>query len=153
LGIKADGTLWAWGENQYGQVGDGSLQNRNSPVLLDGGSWKSVSAGSFNSLAIKSDNSMWGWGFRAGTGTIDIVKTPTRIGSGSWSKISAGAYHSAAIASDGTLWTWGDNFGGALSNDNGTGMEQILVPRQADSGNWRGLESGRGTSSHFLAMR
>jgi alpha-tubulin suppressor-like RCC1 family protein len=154
LGIKSDGTLWAWGENEYGQVGDGTLEKRNSPVLLDGGSWSAVSAGAFNSLAIRSDGSLWGWGSRSGNGTKGIVKVPNRIGSGSWSKISAGAYQSAAIASDGTLWTWGDNFSGALSNDYATGaMYTVLSPVQVDSGNWRGLDSGRGTSSQFLAMR
>jgi alpha-tubulin suppressor-like RCC1 family protein len=63
LGIKSDGTLWAWGGNIYGQLGDSTTTERHSPVQIDkDNKWTSISAGYFNTLALKSDGTLWTWG-------------------------------------------------------------------------------------------
>jgi hypothetical protein len=61
LALKSDGSLWAWGYNLYGQVGDGTNTDRQTPVkIMD--DIMAVSAGGWHSLAIKSDGSLWAWG-------------------------------------------------------------------------------------------
>ncbi len=64
LAIKSDGTLWAWGYNYYGQLGDGTRTNRTVPTQESSASreWSSVSGGTNHSLAIKSDVTLWAWG-------------------------------------------------------------------------------------------
>ena len=63
LGVKSDGTLWAWGRNEDGELGDGTITNRHSPVQIGSDTtWAMVSAGSVHSLAVKSDGTLWAWG-------------------------------------------------------------------------------------------
>jgi alpha-tubulin suppressor-like RCC1 family protein len=62
LGIRADGSLWAWGDNAYGQLGLGSYPTQTAPVRVGTDTWAAVSAGFNNSAAIKSDGSLWAWG-------------------------------------------------------------------------------------------
>ena len=63
VSIQSDGSLWSWGMNTYGQLGDGTYDQKNSPVqILKGTSWKKVSAGRDHTLAIKSDGTLWAWG-------------------------------------------------------------------------------------------
>ena len=108
LVTKPDGSLWGWGYNLYGQVGDGTT-TRN--VLLPeeiSGKYNEISAGEFHSLAIKSDNSLWSWGLndrgQLGNGTSSYGIS--QIGTG-YSAISANGLHSIALKSDGSLWSWG----------------------------------------------
>jgi len=142
------------------------LSNRNSPALVDGGTWSKVSAGSFNSVAIKSDGTLWGWGTRSGDGTINKVTSPKKIMDGSWTYCSGGSYSSAALRIDGTLWVWGDNFQGQMSLGQGgasVGQSYIfLSPYQADSGTlscggqdgtWSAVECGSGTGSQMFVIR
>ncbi|MCX8069677.1 MAG: hypothetical protein N2738_04155, partial [Thermodesulfovibrionales bacterium] len=63
VAIKSDGTLWAWGDNYYGQLGDGSNSNKSKPTKIGGdNNWVSVAAGRRHSVAIKSDGTLWAWG-------------------------------------------------------------------------------------------
>src|ERR1035441_1849035 len=63
LFLKSDGTMWAWGSNQYGQLGDGTTTNRSSPVQVSGLTGVvMIAAGGFQSLAVKSDGTVWAWG-------------------------------------------------------------------------------------------
>jgi len=63
LAVKSDGSLWAWGKNHFGQLGDGTTSERHSPVKIGSDNdWVMVSAGGFHSLAVKSDGSLWAWG-------------------------------------------------------------------------------------------
>ena len=64
LGIKTDGTLWAWGDNRYGQLGDGTTTTKNSPNQIGtDNNWKIVSGGIFHSIALKTEGSLWAFGF------------------------------------------------------------------------------------------
>jgi alpha-tubulin suppressor-like RCC1 family protein len=120
LAIKADGTLWAWGYNYFGQLGVGDNVNRSSPTQIDGSSWSKISAGFYHSLAIKTDGSLWAWGKndngQLGDNSTSNKNSPVVVQSGtSWIAVSAGgvpfngASHSLGIRSNNTLWSWGSN--------------------------------------------
>ena len=118
-----DGTLWCWGLNGSGQVGDGSGINRNVPVQLTtlGNTVAGVSAGDEHTCARKLDGSLWCWGNNAygqlGDGTKTFQPAPVRVMVGtSFIEVSAGGYHTCARAGDGTMWCWGENNVGMLGD-------------------------------------
>ena len=122
VSIGTNGSLWAWGENTAGQLGDGSTDCTTEPVQEVTGvkDWRSVSAGGNHTVAIKTDGTLWGWGANDSGqlgDTWDIVKEPVQVDSNSdWNSISAGDKHTVAIKTDGTLWAGGANDSGQLGN-------------------------------------
>ncbi|QPX48300.1 regulator of chromosome condensation [Synechococcus phage S-SRM01] len=142
--IKTDGTLWTWGWNIYGQIGDNTSTQRNTPVttLAGGTNWKQVFCGEFYNQAIKTDGTLWGWGFNVfgqlGNNTTTDRSTPvtTFAGGNNWKQVSAAAFHTAAIKTDGTLWIWGNNNNGNLGNN--TSTDRITpVTTFAGGTNWK----------------
>ena len=116
--IDRDGNLWLWGHNLWGELGDGSTENRYEPVkIMDG--VQSVSLGLFFSAAIKTDGSLWLWGNNTfgqlGDGSTENRYEPVKI-MDDVQTVSLGEYHSAAIKEDGSLWLWGDNYYSQLGN-------------------------------------
>lgn len=113
LAIKADGSLWGWGENGYYQIGVGDTVDKKFPTRIGNDTdWVAVAASGFHSLAIKADGSLWAWGLNSngelGDNTTIDRSTPTRVGTANnWAKISAAQGTSMAIKTDGTLWVWG----------------------------------------------
>ena len=103
---------FAWGYNTYGQIGDNSVISRSSPIQIGNLSWKSVAVGASHSLAIRSDNSMWGWGLNNNGGYIVAGRLD------SWIQASAGWNFTVGLRSDYTLWAWGYNGYGQLGNNN-----------------------------------
>jgi alpha-tubulin suppressor-like RCC1 family protein len=150
-GIKTDGTLWLWGSGSYGRLGTDSTIARSSPVqtISGGTNWKSVSAGADHTAAIKTDGTLWtwGWGFcgRLGDNSTIRQSSPVQTISGgtNWKSVSAGNEHTAAIKTDGTLWLWGSGGGGALGNCV-VGSPGASSPVQTISGgtNWRSVAAG-----------
>ena len=138
--VKTDGTLWSWGVNAKGQLGDNSIINKSSPVqtIAGGVNWKKVSGGLFHTIAIKTDGSIWTWGYNAsgqlGDNTILNRSSPVQIvGFNSyWCSVSTGWQHSAAIRVDGTLWLWGNNSCGQLGINT---FSNASSPVQTSSGN------------------
>ncbi len=122
VAIKTDGTLWAWGYNEYGQLGDGTWEDKNTPTQIGTDTdWEAVAAGDYHSLALKTDGTLWVWGNNGygqlGDGTTVNKNIPTRIGIDTdWSAIAAGFYHTIALKSDDTLWAWGYNNYGQLGD-------------------------------------
>ena len=122
--IKTDGTLWTWGRNSCGELGDGTTTSRSSPGTIagKGKSWCHISALGCSMSAIKTDGTLWTWGWnnlgRLGDGTtVDKCSPGTIAGGGTtWVTFSAGGSHVAAIKTDGTLWTWGKNSYGQLGD-------------------------------------
>lgn len=118
--IKADGTLWTWGWNRYGQLGLGNTVNRTSPVQVGTlTNWSNVTVGKLHTIALKTDGTLWSFGGGAdgqlGIKSLLDKSSPVQVGTEtSWSKISASVGHNAAIKTDGTLWTWGLNSEGQL---------------------------------------
>jgi hypothetical protein len=120
LAIKINGSLWAWGSNYSGQLGigewvHGDVGFRDVPIKVgESNDWIKLDAGSYFSLAIKEDGSLWGWGDNShgqlGLGDNDSPFTVTRVGvDKNWNAVSAGARHVLAIKSDKSQWAWGAN--------------------------------------------
>jgi alpha-tubulin suppressor-like RCC1 family protein len=119
--LKSNGTLWAWGWNFYYQLGDGTLNIRNSPIRIGTDTdWVSVSNGTWHGFARKSDGSLWGWGSNisgeVGDGTFYNYKpNPVKIGTDTdWVGVFPGGDYTIALKSNGTLWAWGGNRFGSL---------------------------------------
>jgi alpha-tubulin suppressor-like RCC1 family protein len=119
--IMTDGTLWAWGENGKGQLGNGSTISENTPVQIGAlTTWSAVNAARQSTLAIKTDGTIWSWGYnnnaQLGLGDLISRSSPVQIGAlTTWSTIGAnGSNSGAAIKTDGTLFTWGRNNEGQL---------------------------------------
>lgn len=116
--ITKDGSLWMWGYNSHGQLGDGSTTNKHTPIkILDDA--KSISLGKEHSAVIKSDGSLWMWGDNSygqlGDNSTTDKYAPVKI-MDDIKSVSLGSNHSAAIKSDGSLWVWGDNSYGQLGD-------------------------------------
>jgi alpha-tubulin suppressor-like RCC1 family protein len=156
--IKTDGTLWTWGRNSYGQIGDNTSTQRITPVttFAGGTNWKEVSCGAVNfTAAIKIDGTLWVWGRnqfgQLGDNTTTQRNTPvtTFAGGTNWKQVSCGRFHTSAIKIDGTLWTWGANFNGQIG-DNTTTQRNTPVTTFAGGTNWKQVTSGYG---HILAIK
>ena len=141
LAIKTDGTLWAWGINNHGQLGLNDTVNRSSPTQIGTGTnWKIFAGGgAFNSTAIKTDGTLWTWGSGAngqlGHGDTVNRSSPTQVGSATtWDKGQTYNDKTAAIKTDGTLWTWGSSPDGQLGHNNTVSRS---IPTQVGTGtNW-----------------
>ena len=130
LAIKDDNSLWAWGVNEQGQLGDGTTENRHTPVkIMD--SVESVLAVRNRAFAIRTDGSLWAWGSgvigNGADGIWETVLTPTKILDSVVSITAIDGSHSRricatfAIRTDGSLWAWGLNVSGQLGD--GTSWE------------------------------
>ncbi|HET6475023.1 MAG TPA: Ig-like domain repeat protein [Thermoleophilia bacterium] len=145
--IKPDGSLFAWGMNNFGQLGLGVRSNRTRPTHVGADTdWAKLAAGDWHVLALKADGSLWAWGDnrdgRLGLGDTEDRTVPTRVGTDTdWQAIAAGNHFSLALKSDGTLWTWGSNVYGQLGlGDEVDRLEPTLVNLDAD---WTGVSAGR----------
>jgi len=122
LALKNDGTVWAWGWNLYGQLGDGTTTDRHNPVHVSGLSGvTAIAAGDYYSLALKTDGTVWAWGHNGygelGNGTGTDQYTPVQVGTLSGIiAIATGYEHGLALKNDGTIWAWGFNSYGQLGN-------------------------------------
>jgi alpha-tubulin suppressor-like RCC1 family protein len=155
--IKTDGTLWSWGRNNPGALGTNDITNRSTPVttFAGGTNWKQVSAGGFHIAAIKTDGTLWTWGYNVtgtlGNNQVANVSTPitTFAGGTNWKQVSAGNRHTAAIKTDGTLWVWGDGGSARLGTNNITNRS-TPVTTFAGGTNWKQVSAGGG--SHMAAV-
>lgn len=113
MALKTNGSLWTWGQNNYGQIGDGTTSNRFSPFeILPGSRWRASAAGSFNSYALGDDGTIWGWGLDPTTGGKRNDLSPAQIGTDTnWIALAAGDYHLLGLKRDGTVWIHGQNAG------------------------------------------
>lgn len=122
VAIKTDGTLWAWGSNIKGQLGDGTVDHFNEPVNIDTSTnWQEIATGALNSLALKSDGTLWAWGYnqdgQLGDGTNVDKYSPVQIGNATdWQNLNADYANVLAMKTDGTLWGWGWNNNGQIGD-------------------------------------
>ncbi|NOK38261.1 kelch-like protein [Corallococcus exercitus] len=120
--LKQDGTFWAWGENSYGQLGDGSNTNRDAPVNVFGLTGvTAIAAGYHHTLVLKQDGTLWAWGENSygqlGDGTTGSPNQPLQVpGLTGVTAIAAGERHTLALKQDGTVWAWGHNDAGQLGD-------------------------------------
>jgi alpha-tubulin suppressor-like RCC1 family protein len=158
VAIKTDGTLWTWGYNYNGQLGINATTQRNTPVttFLGGSDWKQVAAGGNHTLAIKTDGTLWTWGYNVvgqlginTSGTDILTPVTTFVGGSNWKQVAGGSTHTAAIKTDGTLWTWGDNSSGELGINN-TSNRSIPVTTFVGGSNWKQVDGG---TNHTIAIK
>ena len=155
--IKTDGTLWLWGDNTSGQLGDNAIAHKSSPVqtVAAGTNWKQVSAGQLHAAAIKTDGTLWTWGIGTngtlGDNTIVNKSSPvqTVVFGNNWKQVSCNLNFMAAVKTDGTLWTWGANSYGQLG-DNTTTSRSSPVQTVAGGNNWKQVDCGH---SHTAAIQ
>jgi alpha-tubulin suppressor-like RCC1 family protein len=150
LATKTDGTLWAWGSDSYGQLGDGASAsspcdgNAASPYCMfspeqigTDTNWVFVSAGEDYAEAIKTDGTLWGWGADgngeigdgsygtdacSASGETSCINAPVQVGAATnWASVSAGTGTTLGVQKDGSLWGWGYNLHGAVGDGTNTG--------------------------------
>jgi alpha-tubulin suppressor-like RCC1 family protein len=174
LALQSDGTVWAWGQNSHGQLGNGTNDTSNLPVqVLDPTDPTgfltgivSVSAGYYHSLALKSDGTVWAWGYNVfgqlGNGSNEDSNVPVQVKDPTGMEvligivsIKAAFWHSLALQSDGTVRAWGDNFNGELGN--GTTIHSNLPVQVLQTGNGSppltGIASISAGGAHSLALQ
>jgi len=153
--IKTDGTLWSWGVNDQGQLGDGTRIHRSSPVQVGvDTTWRTLSCGTNYTAAIKTDGTLWSWGYndlgQLGDETQTHRSSPVQtIAAGTKWKYVSCSNHTAAIKTDGTLWLWGYNNLGQLGTND---IEHRSSPVQTVSPttNWMRVAAG---NTHTIMIR
>jgi len=155
--IKTNGTLWIWGSNNYGKLGQNSTGPLSSPTQVGTNTtWNQVYMGQESSLASKTDGTLWTWGDN-GAGELGINNltqrsSPTQIPGTTWAtgtrSLSSADEFGAAIKTDGTLWMWGLNEQGQLGQNQGPGGNpgSYSSPTQIPGTTWRSVFCGRKNS-------
>ena len=147
VAIKADGTIWGWGENSHNQLGFTTPSEQTTPAQISSlTDWKKIACGFNHVIALKTDGTLWGWGNNqfnevSNAATPNIQPVPIQIGTANnWADVSAGANFSIAVKTDGTLWTWGINGDGQLGvGDQTTHTTQVQVGTATD---WMSVFAG-----------
>ncbi|MBI4650442.1 Ig-like domain-containing protein, partial [Candidatus Desantisbacteria bacterium] len=136
IGILSDSSLWTFGRNTEGQLGDGTTVWRYFPTRIGKDKWINISGGGSHTIALLGDSTLFCWGYnesgQLGDGTTSYRYSPTKIGTNKWLKVSGGRYHTMAIRKDSTLFGWGDNGYGQLGDGTWTGRyspKQIGIGR------------------------
>jgi len=172
VALKSDGSVWAWGANFYGQLGDGTTTDRHSPIQVHGANDTgyltdivAIATGYSHTVALKSDGTVWAWGAnwagQLGDGTATDRHTPIQVhGSGDVgyltdiTAIAAGEWHTVALKSDGTVWAWGANWAGQLGD--GTATEKhspVQVHGSGDVGYLTDITAIAAGEWHTVALK
>jgi alpha-tubulin suppressor-like RCC1 family protein len=154
VAIRTDGTLWAWGSNQNGQLGDGTQIDRLVPTQVGKDKdWVSVAAGRAHVAALKTaTNLLFTWGLNDKRQLGDPTATgnklvPTAIGKASWLSVAAGDTHTLGIQKDGSLWAWGGGVYGQVGN---AATADVPAPVQIGTFSYTSVAAG---AFHSLAIR
>lgn len=145
-GIKEDQTLWCWGSNQQGQVGDGTTIDRATSMQVDPGArWTQVAAGGDVTCALKPNGTAWCWGENGsgqlGDGTNNDSPVPVPVTGGhTWKSLSAGMWHVCGIKSDDTIRCWGSGWAAQIGDGSGNSFN---VPTAiSGGGTWKQVAAG-----------
>ena len=165
VGLKTDGTLWSWGYNGYGQLGTGTNDSSAHATPVQVGTdnkWAAVDAGQYHTAAVKTDGTLWAWGYNyygqlgdaSNTQRASPVRSERRR---KWVSVSAGNYFTLGVKADGMLWAWGYNYYGQLGDgtaiDKNTPLKTILERQQMGRDRRRHGPYGRDQSGrHALGM-
>lgn len=138
--LKSDGTVWTFGDNQFGQLGNNTTTNSNTPVQVSGlTDVIAINAGCNHSMALKSDGTVWTWGQNSygqlGDNTTTNSSIPIQVnGLSEVTAIAAGSKHSLVLKSDSTVWSWGNNSLGQLGTGTITNSLTPIKTNFASSG-------------------
>jgi len=170
VALKSDGTLWAWGYNLFGQLGDGTTNNRSYPVQVSSfKDVKAVAVGSGYTVALKNDGTLWTWGYNGfgqlGDGTTNNRSYPVQVKNADNSPfkdvkaVAVGYTYTLALKTDGTLWAWGWNASGQLG-DGTSGMGGTTADKRypvqvknADSTPFTDVKSVAAGNSYTVALK
>jgi len=152
--VKADGTLWVWGDNRFGQLGNGTTVYYSSPIQVGAlTNWTQVSAGFYNIAAVKTDGTLWTCGYnnygqlvfpQVSTIVLPNLSSPIQVGAlTTWKQAAAGSNFAAAIKTDGTLWAWGYNSFGQLGNNDPTLAQQSSPVQVGALTNWKQVSAAQ----------
>jgi len=176
VALKADGTVWAWGQNFYGQLGDGtngSGTSKETPVQVKDEEGMdtlqgviSVAAGAYHSVALKADGTVWAWGANGsgqlgdgnyGTNSDTPVQVVMELGGDPLTgvaAVSAGENHSVAVKADGTVWTWGSNYYGQLGDGTENGRDTpVQVKDEEGTGTLQGVAAVAAGNWHTVVLK
>jgi hypothetical protein len=165
LVLKSDGSVWAWGNNLTGQLGNGTSANSPAPVRVgDLSGVEAIAAGSSHNLALKNDGTIWAWGDNTasqgsriggqlGDDEITSSNTPLQLSDlpGGIEAIAAGASHGLALKDDGTVWAWGYNQFGQLGNGTTTLTTSPGLNTPVQVGDLSAVKAIAAGSDHSLA--
>ena len=125
--LKTDGTMWGWGANSFGQIGDGTSIAKSSPTssVCAGSNWCKLApttGDTYTTAGLKTDGTLWTWGYvcygllgnGSCTGCNLFSPAQTATGGTNWCGISLSFRNAVGVKTDGTLWTWGCNDQGQL---------------------------------------
>ena len=153
--VAVDGSLWCWGANATGQLGNSGSIDAALPLRVAGVLWSSVTAGYGETCALQSTGDLWCWG-NNGSGQLGngsskpgaSVAIPLQVPGAGWTSVSAGEYHVAALQQDETLWTWGDNSSDQLGDSHAPSAGRAS-PGQVGTAQWLAVSAG---SLHSCAI-
>jgi len=150
--VRADGTLWTWGQDNHGQLGHNTLNIHCSSPVQVGGSWLATAIGNYFTIGIKDNGSLWAWGYnnygQLGQNNINISRSsPVQIGSSvDWKQVSATTSGAAAINANNQLYVWGYNSYGEMGQNN---TAHYSSPVQV-AGSWLMVSGGH---HYFLGIK
>lgn len=153
VAIKSDGTLWTWGNNDNGQLGDGTIIDKNLPQQIGTeNDWVYISCGQHATFVLKANGTLWACGRnnngQLGDGTTVNKNTFVQIGTdNNWKSIEAGWFHTLGMRIDNTIWAWGDNSFGQIGDN--TTIDKHTPVQVGNSTNWQRITAGQ---SHSLAI-
>lgn len=152
--IQSDHTLWCWGNNADGQLGDGTTHMRINPTQVPGTDWASVSAGLSHTCAAKTDGSLWCWGDNSssqlGIATATASNpSPVQVTAATttWLSVTTGQTHTCGLHLDRSLWCWGGNTDGQLGI--GSNLLSSIPTAVAPGTLWNAVSAG---GSHTCAV-
>jgi alpha-tubulin suppressor-like RCC1 family protein len=157
---RKDGGLWCWGYNVQGELGIGTTVNVARPHQVTSPAstgWARVTAGDNQTCAIRSDTTLWCWGYNGdgqlglgNTTTEDLPQQVTYPASTGWTAVSAGSSYTCATRDDTTLWCWGNNLEGELGIGNTVNQD---IPQQVTAPAGTGWASIAAGNIHTCASR
>jgi alpha-tubulin suppressor-like RCC1 family protein len=143
-GIRAPGSLWCWGENASGQLGNATQTGSTVPIQIGGATdWTRVAAGGATTCGLRGTGELWCWGDNPAilaTNDLSLRTSPTRVGSAAdWSDVVLGSSHACGVRG-GDLWCWGSNSEGLLGQP--VTEIYVLAPRQMSYAGVTALAAG-----------
>tara|TARA_B100000287_G_C20563916_1_gene753623 strand:- start:43 stop:1242 length:1200 start_codon:yes stop_codon:yes gene_type:complete len=148
--IKTDGTLWAWGYQNHGQLGQNQETTQYSSPVQIPGSWSNSTTGYYMTAGVKTDGTLWSWGYNLyGTlgqntqGNNSNRSSPIQIGSDTdWNDVHGTGAECFATKTDGTLWCWGNLSNGSHGNGSSFSPTQRSSPVQIPGTGWGAVSGG-----------